>query len=35
MLETIIFLLSIIHSIFEIGLLAIGTPLLLLLNYDF
>jgi uncharacterized protein len=35
MLETIIFLLSIIHSIFGIGLLAIGTPLLLLLNYDF
>jgi uncharacterized membrane protein YfcA len=35
MLETIIFLLSIIHSIFGIGLLAIGTPLLLLLDYDF
>jgi hypothetical protein len=35
MLESIIFLLSIIHSIFGIGLLAIGTPLLLLLNYDF
>jgi uncharacterized membrane protein YfcA len=35
MLEIIIFLLSIIHSIFGIGLLAIGTPLLLLLNYDF
>jgi uncharacterized protein len=34
-LEIIIFLLSIIHSIFGIGLLAIGTPLLLLLNYDF
>jgi uncharacterized membrane protein YfcA len=27
--------LSIIHSIFGIGLLAIGTPLLLLLDYDF
>ena len=35
MLEFIILLLSIIHSIFGIGLLAIGTPLLLLLNYDF
>jgi uncharacterized membrane protein YfcA len=35
MLEFIIFFLSIIHSIFGIGLLAIGTPLLLLLNYDF
>ena len=35
MLESIIFFLSIIHSIFGIGLLAIGTPLLLLLNYDF
>jgi uncharacterized membrane protein YfcA len=35
MLEIIIFLLSIIHSIFGIGLLAIGTPLLLILNYDF
>ena len=35
MMETIIFLLSIIHSILGIGLLAIGTPLLLLLNYDF
>ena len=35
MLETIIFLLSIIHSIFGIGLLAIETPLLLLLDYDF
>ena len=33
MLESIIFILSIIHSIFGIGLLAIGTPLLL--NYDF
>lgn len=32
---TIIFLLSIIHSILGIGLLAIGTPLLLLLDYDF
>ena len=35
MLETIILLLAIIHSIFGIGLLAIGTPLLLILNYDF
>ena len=35
MLESIIFLLAIIHSIFGIGLLAIGTPILLLLNYDF
>jgi uncharacterized membrane protein YfcA len=35
MLEFTILLLSIIHSIFGIGLLAIGTPLLLLLNYDF
>ena len=35
MLESIIFLLSIIHSIFGIGLLALGTPLLLILNYDF
>jgi uncharacterized membrane protein YfcA len=35
MLESIIFLLSIIHSIFGIGLLAIGTPLLLLLDYNF
>lgn len=35
MLESIIFLLAIIHSIFGIGLLAVGTPLLLLLNYDF
>jgi uncharacterized membrane protein YfcA len=35
MLESIIFLLSVIHSIFGIGLLAIGTPLLLILNYDF
>jgi uncharacterized membrane protein YfcA len=35
MLEFILFLLSIIHSIFGIGLLAIGTPLLLILNYDF
>ena len=35
MLEFIILLLSIIHSIFGIGLLALGTPLLLLLNYDF
>jgi len=35
MLETTILLLSIIHSIFGIGLLAIGTPLLLILNYDF
>ena len=30
--SSIIFLLSIIHSVFGIGLLAIGTPLLLLLN---
>jgi uncharacterized membrane protein YfcA len=35
MLESIIFLLSIIHSIFGVGLLALGTPLLLILNYDF
>ena len=35
MLEYIILTLSIVHSIFGIGLLAIGTPLLLLLNYDF
>jgi hypothetical protein len=35
MLEIIIFFLSIIHSIFGIGLLAIGTPLLLILSYDF
>ena len=35
MMGTIIFLLSIIHSILGIGLLAIGTPLLLLLDYDF
>jgi hypothetical protein len=35
MLESIILTLSIVHSIFGIGLLAIGTPLLLLLNYDF
>ena len=35
MLEFIVLILSIIHSIFGIGLLAIGTPLLLLLNYDF
>jgi hypothetical protein len=35
MLESIILALSIVHSIFGIGLLAIGTPLLLLLNYDF
>lgn len=35
MLESIIFLLSVIHSIFGIGLLAIGTPFLLILNYDF
>lgn len=35
MLEIIILLLSFIHSIFGIGLLAIGTPLLLILNYDF
>ena len=35
MLEIIIFFLSIVHSTFGIGLLAIGTPLLLLLNYDF
>jgi uncharacterized protein len=35
MIEIIIFVLSIIQSIFGIGLLAIGTPLLLLLNYDF
>ena len=35
MLEIIILGLSIVHSIFGIGLLAIGTPLLLLLNYDF
>ena len=35
MLELIIFLLSVIHAIFGIGILAIGTPLLLLLNYEF
>ena len=35
MLEAIILLLAIIHSIFGIGLLAIGTPLLLILNFDF
>ena len=35
MLETTILLLAIIHSIFGIGLLVIGTPLLLILNYDF
>lgn len=35
MLESIILSLSIIHSIFGIGLLAIGTPLLLLLSYEF
>ena len=35
MLEITILLLAIIHSIFGIGLLAIGTPLLLILNYDF
>jgi uncharacterized membrane protein YfcA len=35
MLEVVIFILSIIHSIFGVGLLAIGTPLLLILNYDF
>ena len=35
MIELIILLLSIIQSIFGIGLLAIGTPLLLILNYDF
>ena len=35
MLEIIIFLLAIIHSVFGIGLLAIGTPLLLLLDYNF
>jgi uncharacterized membrane protein YfcA len=35
MLIFIIVILSTIHSIFGIGLLAIGTPLLLLLGYDF
>ena len=35
MLEIIIIFLSIIQSIFGIGLLVIGTPLLLILNYDF
>ena len=35
MIELIIISLSIIQSIFGIGLLAIGTPLLLILNYDF
>ena len=35
MLEITILLLAIIHSIFGIGLLAIGTPLLLILDYDF
>jgi uncharacterized membrane protein YfcA len=35
MLETIIIILSIIQSIFGIGLLVIGTPILLILNYDF
>ena len=35
MLEIIIIILSIIQSIFGIGLLIIGTPLLLFLNYDF
>jgi len=35
MLETIIIILSIIQSIFGIGLLVIGTPVLLILNYDF
>jgi uncharacterized membrane protein YfcA len=35
MLEVIIIILSIIQSVFGIGLLIIGTPLLLILNYDF
>jgi uncharacterized protein len=35
MLEIIIIFLSIIQSTFGIGLLVIGTPLLLILNYDF
>ena len=35
MLEIIIIALSIIQSVFGIGLLIIGTPLLLILNYDF
>jgi len=35
MLEIIIITLSIIQSAFGIGLLIIGTPLLLILNYDF
>tara|TARA_B100000780_G_scaffold230535_1_gene170269 strand:+ start:151 stop:858 length:708 start_codon:yes stop_codon:yes gene_type:complete len=35
MLEIIIFLLSICQSIFGVGLLVIGTPLLLLLDYNF
>jgi hypothetical protein len=35
MLEIIILSLSIIHAIFGVGLLAVGTPLLLILNYDF
>ena len=35
MLEIIIIILSTIQSAFGIGLLIIGTPLLLILNYDF
>ena len=35
MLEIIIIILSIIQSTFGVGLLLIGTPLLLILNYDF
>ena len=35
MLGVIIIILSIIQSVFGIGLLIIGTPLLLILNYDF
>lgn len=35
MLEIIIIILSIIQSTFGIGLLVIGTPVLLILNYDF
>tara|TARA_B100000787_G_C16180589_1_gene291566 strand:- start:875 stop:1582 length:708 start_codon:yes stop_codon:yes gene_type:complete len=35
MLEIIILILSIFQSIFGVGLLVIGTPLLLLLDYDF